>query len=126
MTRAATGRVRSLAIVGGMSLLLALALGVPEVAAIGAGAAVLLVVGLLTAGEAMMELSVDAGQVRVVEGEPVRIMARLATDSSVVVWLSARWADGDRLRGILAAGKGHPKRQRFHRRADTSRWAGPD
>ena len=89
MTRDATGRVRSLAIVGGMSLLLALALGVPEVAAIGAGAAVLLVVGLLTAGEAMMELSVDAGQVRVVEGEPVRITARLATDSSVVVWLSA-------------------------------------
>ena len=35
----ATGRVRSLAMVGGMSLLLALALGVPEVAAIGAGAA---------------------------------------------------------------------------------------
>ena len=26
----------------------------------------------------------------------------------------SRWADGDRLRGIVAAGKGHPQRQGFH------------
>ncbi len=90
MTRDPTGRVRSLAIVGGVSLLLALALGVPELAAIGAGAAVLLVVGLLTAGEAMMELSVGGGQVRVVEGEPVRITARARRPiARWLLWLSA-------------------------------------
>jgi uncharacterized protein (DUF58 family) len=91
MSRLPTGRVRSLAMVGGASLVLALALGVPELAAVGAGAAVVLMAGLLTSGSARLELQVDAEQLRVVEGDSVGITVHLATHGrtgSVVVWVS--------------------------------------
>ncbi len=97
-----------MAMVGGASLVLALALGVPELAAVGAGAAVVLLAGLLTSGSARLELQVDAGQLRVVEGDSVEITVHLRTHgrtSSVVVWVSPRRADGDRIPRVSPNGR---------------------
>ena len=96
MTRKLTGRARSLAMVGGASLLLALALGVPELAAIGAGAVVVLLVGLHLGGESQVDLSVVAGGQRVVEGDAVALTIRVVTarrTTSVVLWVTTGGAD---------------------------------
>ena len=121
MTRKLTGRARSLAMVGGASLLLALALGVPELAAIGAGAVVVLLVGLHLGGESQVDLSVVAGGQRVVEGDAVALTIRVVTarrTTSVVLWVTTGGADPrrDRHSGVLGPGEGRPNGWWFHRR----------
>ena len=83
MTRAATPKLGAYAALAGAGLLAALVLGRPELAALAAPFAVLLVVGISLAETPRLSAFLELGTERQVEGEPVTAELELRSESPV-------------------------------------------
>ena len=83
MTRAATPKLGAYAGLAGAGLLAALVLGRPELAALAAPFALLLVVGLSLAETPRLSAFLELGTERQVEGEPVTAELELRSESPV-------------------------------------------